>query len=75
MVHEFNDYRQPRPPLVYGFPFWTVPNFLILDYIIKLGIFLLLIPAVLGFKLTVLGLLLNFLLIDYVVYRQYRLMR
>ena len=44
----------------------------LLDYIAKLGIFPVGVPYLFGLYFTALGLLTNFLLIDYFVYRSYK---
>lgn len=51
--------------------FWSVPDSLVFDYLIKLGLFLIIIPMLFGVILTTTGLFLNFLLVDFLIYLQY----
>ena len=69
MNYEVNDYREPEKPKLGSWPFWQVPEFYILSYLIRLAIFIVVIPYLFGVMLTPMGLLLNFLLIDYFIYR------
>lgn len=67
--YEFEDYRNPNKPKLGSWPFWIVPEFYALSYLIRLAIFIVVIPYLFGVMLTPVGLLLNFLLIDYFIYR------
>ena len=69
MNYEVKDYREPNKPKLGLWPFWQVPEFYILSYLIRLAIFIVVIPYLFGVMLTPMGLLLNFLLIDYFIYR------
>jgi hypothetical protein len=51
--------------------FWTVPVELAFDYLIKLGLFLIIIPMLFGVMLTTTGLFFNFLIVDFLIYLQY----
>ena len=73
MHFEYEDYRKKPPkPWMGIWPLWEVPSWLALDYVAKLGIFLVGVPYLFGLYFTALGLLTNFLLIDYFVYRSYK---
>ena len=67
--YEFEDYRNPNKPKLGSWPFWIVPEFYALSYLIRLAIFIVVIPYLFGVMLTPMGLLLNFLIIDYFIYR------
>ena len=69
MNYEFEDYRNQQKPNLGSWPFWIVPEMFVLSYVIRLGIFLVLIPYLFGVVLSPLGLFLNFLFIDYLIYR------
>jgi hypothetical protein len=69
MNYEVNDFREPEKPKLGTWPFWQVPEVFILSYLIRLAIFIVVIPYLFGVMLTPIGLLLNFLLIDYFIYR------
>lgn len=71
MDYEFKDYRKPPKIFLGSWPFWIVPNFWVFDYIVKLVIFLVVIPMFFGVVLTSIGIFLNFLLVDFLVYKQY----
>ena len=66
---EFEDYREPQKPKLGAWPFWTVPEFYALSYLIRLAIFIIVMPYLFGVVLTPVGLLINFLLVDYFIYR------
>ncbi len=73
MNYEFEDYRKKPPkPMLGSFPFWEVPNILVTDYLVKIVAFLFLIPALFGMALTTTGLLINFLLVDFIMYKSYQ---
>lgn len=73
MDYEFEDYRKKPPkPMLGSFPLWIVPNILVTDYLVKIVAFLFLIPALFGMALTTTGLLINFLLVDFVLYKSYQ---
>jgi len=55
-----------------SWPFWIAPAELGLDYLIKLVIFLIIVPMIFGIVYTPLGLLTNYLLIDFIIYLQYK---
>ena len=63
--------RNPNSP-EQTWPFWTVPPFAILDYLLKVLFVLFALPWIFGLALTILGIFTNFLLIDYIVYRHYK---
>ena len=68
MNYEVKDYREPQKPKLGSWPFWTVPEFYALSYLIRIGIFLLGIPWLFGMALTAKGLFITFLLLDYFTY-------
>lgn len=51
---------------------WTVPPFLVGDYVFKLVLVLMLLPSLFGLQFTKLGLLVNLLAVDLFVYLSYR---
>ena len=73
MIPEYHDYR-PKPPKkdLGSWPFWSSPPELAIDYIIKIALFLIGIPMLFGVAFTPIGLLFNYLLIDYLIYIQYK---
>jgi len=73
MIHEFHDYR-PEPPKkeLGSWPFWASPEHLAFDYVLKIGIVLILMPMLFGVKFTPIGYFLNFLLVDFLIYLQYK---
>jgi hypothetical protein len=60
MIPEYEDFR-PKPPKkdLGSWPFWSSPPELALDYIVKILLFLYLIPSLLGLSLTTTGLSIN----------------
>ena len=73
MDYEFEDYRKKPPkPMLGSFPLWIVPNIFVTEYMVKLVAFLFLIPALFGVSLTVTGLFLNFMLVDFILYLSYK---
>ncbi len=73
MQYEYEDYRKPPPkPMLGSWPLWIVPQMFVMDYIIKVVMFLFLLPYLFGLVLTTMGLLLNFLLVDFVLYLSYK---
>jgi hypothetical protein len=70
--YEFEDYRNNQPPRLGTWPFWAVPNFLVMTYLFRLALVLYLLPIFFGIKLTVLGFFLNFLLIDLFTYLSFK---
>tara|TARA_A200000113_G_C8674383_1_gene293400 strand:+ start:296 stop:490 length:195 start_codon:yes stop_codon:yes gene_type:complete len=53
-------------------PFWVVPEAMIGDYFFKLILFLFGLPYLFGYFFTTQGLLINFALIDVIMYASYR---
>lgn len=51
---------------------WTVPEQLALDYVFKLALFLIIIPFFFGLHFTKLGLVVNIVLIDVIMYLSYK---
>jgi hypothetical protein len=51
---------------------WTVPEQLALDYVFKLALFLIIIPFLFGLHFTKLGLIVNIVLIDIIMYASYK---
>jgi hypothetical protein len=73
MHYEYEDYRKKPPkPMLGSWPLWIVPNIFVMDYLIKLAMFIFLIPALFGVALTTLGLFLNFCLVDFIMYMSYK---
>ena len=73
MDYEFEDYRKKPPkPMLGDFPLWIVPNIFVTDYLVKLVTFLFLLPALFGISLTIIGLFLNFMLVDFILYLSYK---
>ena len=73
MIPEYHDYR-PKPPKkdLGSWPFWSSPEHLAFDYVLKIGIFLILLPMLFGVQFTPVGFFLNFLFIDFIIYLQYK---
>ena len=73
MIPEMHDYR-PKPPKqqLGSWPFWIVPTFCVWDYIIKMLMFLFLLPFFFGVVFTPTGLFFNFLFIDFIMYLSYK---
>ena len=73
MIPEYQDFR-PKPPKkdLGSWPFWSSPPELALDYIVKILLFLFLVPSLFGMSFTPMGLLINFLLVDFIIYTQYK---
>ena len=69
MNYEVNDYREPQKPKLGSWPFWQVPEFYALSYVIRLALVMLVMPYLFGIKLTAFGLLSIFLLFDYFTYK------
>jgi len=55
-----------------SWPFWIAPSDLVLDYLIKMAIFLVVVPMVFGVVYTPMGLFLNYLFLDFLIYLQYK---
>ncbi len=73
MQYEYEDYRKrPPKPMLGSWPLWIVPQMFVMDYLIKVVMFLFLLPYLFGLVLTTMGLLLNFLLVDFVLYLSYK---
>jgi len=62
------EYKNNKKPNLGSWPFWTVPVPLVPTYIIRMVLFVVLIPVAFGVSLSSIGLLINFLIIDYVIY-------
>ena len=70
MNFEVEDYREPpKKPKLGKWPFWVVPEFWALQYIIRLALVLLVVPWMLGMLLTPMGVFIMFLIYDYMTYR------
>jgi hypothetical protein len=70
MTHyDFEDYRQPQKPKLGSWPFWQVPEFYALSYVIRLALVMVVMPYLFGIKLTAIGLFSIFFLFDYFTYR------
>ena len=63
------DYRKPKKPQLGPWLTYCVPEKFALGYMWKLFFYMFLIPFVLGMTLTSIGLLLNFIIFDYIYYR------
>jgi hypothetical protein len=72
MDWEVKDFRQQPEPPKEDWPIWAVPVDLIIDYLLKVAGFILFLPWIFGYVLTPFGLFFNFILIDWIVYRQYK---
>ena len=73
MNYEFEDFRKrPPKPVLGSWPFFIVPNFMVFDYLVKIVLFIFLIPSLFGLVLTTLGLFLNFLVVDFIIYLSYK---
>jgi len=74
MNWEVEDFRN-KPPLHDPGPWltWIVPESLALRYVFRIALWIYVIPILLfGIQMTPLGLLIQFLVIDYVSYLQYK---
>jgi len=69
MNYEVNDYREPQKPKLGSWPFWQVPEFYALSYLIRLAIILVALPMLFGIQLTPVGLFFMFLIFDYFTYK------
>mgnify|MGYP000049951451 CR=1 FL=1 len=69
MNYEMIDYRKPKKPQLGPWLTYSVPEKFALGYVWKLFFYMFLIPFVLGMTLTSIGLLLNFIIFDYIYYR------
>ena len=69
MNYEVNDYREPKKPKLGSWPFWTVPEFYALSYVIRLALVLFIIPYMFGMQLTPVGVFIMFVIFDYFTYR------
>lgn len=67
--YEFNDYREPKKPKLGPWPFWQVPEFYGLSYIIRLALVMLVMPYLFGITLSSLGLFSIFIIFDYFTYQ------
>lgn len=72
MDWEVKDFRNHPEPPEENWPVWTVPNYVVLDYLFKIVGFIFLLPWLFGVMLTPLGLFFNFLFVDWIIYRQYK---
>ena len=68
MNYEVNDYREPQKPSLGSWPFWIVPELFVFGYLFRLILFLFVIPSLFGIQLTVMGLFVNFLVVDFIIY-------
>jgi hypothetical protein len=69
MNYEVNNYREPQKPKLGSWPFWQVPEFYALSYLIRLAIILVALPMLFGIQLTPVGLFFMFLIFDYFTYK------
>ena len=69
MNYEFEDYRKLKKPNLGPWLTYRVPSLFAMAYIIKMFLWLWLLPFLIGFAVTPLGLLLNTILFDYIYYR------
>jgi len=69
MNYEYQDYREPQKPKLGSWPFWQVPEFYALSYVIRLALFLFVIPYLFGITFTAMGLFSTFMIFDYFTYR------
>ena len=69
MNYEVNDYREPNKPKLGSWPFWQVPEFYALSYVIRLALIMVVMPYLFGIKLTAIGLFFIFVMFDYFTYR------
>jgi len=67
--YEFEDYRNPKKPKLGSWPFWIVPEFYALSYLIRMAIILVALPMLFGIQLTPVGLFFMFLIFDYFTYK------
>ena len=72
MIPEMLNPRPPRKPNLGNWPFWSSPPELALDYVLKIAVFLIILPSLFGVAFTPMGLLINYLLIDFLLYLQYK---
>jgi len=69
MNYEVNDYRKPpEKPKLGSWPFWQVPEFFALGYVIRLALILVVLPYLFGIQFTAIGLFTTFLMFDYFTY-------
>jgi hypothetical protein len=73
MNYEFEDYREPQKPKLGTWPFWQVPNFYALSYLIRLALVMAVFPYLFGIQFTTVGLFTAFVLFDYFTYRALKL--
>ncbi len=69
MNWEFEDYRQHKKPELGPWHTYIVPKIFVSDYLIKMFLWLWLLPFLIGFQITAIGLLFNTVLFDYIYYR------
>lgn len=74
MNFEVEDYRKKKPLKDPGpWLIWTVPESLALRYLFRIVVWIYIVPFLfLGIQVTSLGLLIQFLVVDYVSYLQYK---
>jgi hypothetical protein len=74
MNFEVEDYRKKKPLKDPGsWLTWTVPESLALRYLFRIVVWIYVVPfLLLGIQVTSLGLLIQFLVVDYVSYLQYK---
>jgi len=74
MNYEVNDYRK-QPPLQDPGPWltWAIPEFLAFRYLFRIVLWVYVIPVMLfGIQMTPFGVFVQFLVVDYVSYLQYK---
>ena len=67
--YEFEDYRKQQKPKLGSWPFWQVPEFYALQYVIRLALVMVVIPYLFGIQFTAIGLFSMFMVFDYFTYR------
>jgi len=72
MIPEMQNPRPPKKPNLGSWPFWSSPDQLAFDYVLKIALFLVGIPMLFGITYTPVGLFINYLIIDYIIYLQYK---
>ena len=74
MNFEVHDYRKKKPLQDPGpWMTWAVPENLALRYLFRIVVWIYVVPfLLLGIQVTSLGLLIQFLVVDYVSYLQYK---
>jgi hypothetical protein len=75
MNYEFEDYRKkPKYPELGPWPFWQVPEHFHFGYVLRLLLFLFILPWIFGYTLTPSGMFFTFIIFDYVTYRGFKVL-